>query len=204
MTHQILARTLVRLTDGPLNGYSRPGRDDVVGARPGSSPQQTFRPRTKATPVARGVNGWGVTGAHMAPSESTGIRGASAHRSARRCVSAALLGYALLAGAPVNAAPTTSGPDSPACRTVRLSDIGWTDVTATTALFGALLRDLGYRPQITVLSLPVTYASMKNKDIDVFLGNWMPSQDGDRKAYVADGSVEVIGANLTGAKYTLA
>jgi len=140
----------------------------------------------------------------MAPSESTGIGGASAHRSARRCVSAALLGYALLAGAPVNAAPTTSGPDSPACRTVRLSDIGWTDVTATTALFGALLRDLGYRPQITVLSLPVTYASMKNKDIDVFLGNWMPSQDGDRKAYVADGSVEVIGANLTGAKYTLA
>jgi len=87
---------------------------------------------------------------------------------------------------------------------VRLSDIGWTDVTSTTALFSVLLTRLGYRPEVTVLSLPVTYASMKNKDIDVFLGNWMPSQEGDRKAYVADGSVEVIGANLTGAKYTLA
>ncbi len=87
---------------------------------------------------------------------------------------------------------------------MRLSDIGWTDVTSTTALFGALLTRLGYQPEITVLSLPVTYASMKNKDIDVFLGNWMPSQQGDRKAYVADGSVEVIGPNLTGAKYTLA
>ena len=32
----------------------------------------------------------------------------------------------------------------------------------------------------------------------------MPSQEGDRKSYVADGSVEVIRANLTGAKYTLA
>jgi glycine betaine/proline transport system substrate-binding protein len=52
--------------------------------------------------------------------------------------------------------------------------------------------------------VPVTYASMKNKDIDVFLGNWMPSMEADRRSYVADGSVEVIRPNLTGAKYTLA
>jgi glycine betaine/proline transport system substrate-binding protein len=71
-------------------------------------------------------------------------------------------------------------------------------------VFGALIRHLGYSPEITVLSLPVTYASMKNNDIDVFLGNWMPTQEGDRKSYVANGSVEVIRANLTGAKYTLA
>jgi glycine betaine/proline transport system substrate-binding protein len=87
---------------------------------------------------------------------------------------------------------------------VRLSDVGWTDVTATTAVFSVLLRDLGYQPQVTVLSVPVTFASMKNKDIDVFLGNWMPTQEGDRKAFDADGSIEVIGANLTGAKFTLA
>jgi ABC-type proline/glycine betaine transport system substrate-binding protein len=29
-----------------------------------------------------------------------------------------------------------------ACQTVGLSDIGWTDVTATTAVFGALLQHL--------------------------------------------------------------
>ncbi|HWG67774.1 MAG TPA: choline ABC transporter permease subunit, partial [Steroidobacteraceae bacterium] len=46
--------------------------------------------------------------------------------------------------------------------------------------------------------------SMKNKDIDVFLGNWMPSMEGDRKAYIEDHSIDVIRANLTGAKYTLA
>jgi len=77
-------------------------------------------------------------------------------------------------------------------------------VTATTALFSVLLRELGYQPQTTVLSVPVTFASMKNKDIDVFLGNWMPTQEGDIKDYLKDGSVTVIAANLNGAKYTLA
>jgi glycine betaine/proline transport system substrate-binding protein len=115
-----------------------------------------------------------------------------------------LLASALLGCASVCSAASGTQPDADACRTVRLSDIGWTDVTSTTALFSALLTRLGYQPKVTVLSLPVTYASMKNKDIDVFLGNWMPSQEGDRKAYIADGSVEVIGANLTGARYTLA
>jgi glycine betaine/proline transport system substrate-binding protein len=114
---------------------------------------------------------------------------------------ATLLG--LVAALRVPAAETA--PAEPAtCRAVRLSDIGWTDVTSTTALFGALVRQLGYTPQVTVLSLPVTYAAMKNRDIDVFLGNWMPTQEADRKPYVADGSVQVVGPNLTGARYTLA
>jgi glycine betaine/proline transport system substrate-binding protein len=98
------------------------------------------------------------------------------------------------------------GADSarPQCQTVRLSDIGWTDVTATTALTSTVLEDLGYKTTITVLSVPVTYAAMKNKDVDVFLGNWMPSMAQDREAFVKEGSVEVVRANLTGAKYTLA
>lgn len=90
------------------------------------------------------------------------------------------------------------------CRLVRLSDIGWTDVTATTALTSTLLRSLGYQTQVTLLSVPVTFASMRNKDIDVFTGNWMPSQIADRQPFDEDHSVDVIGANLTGAKYTLA
>jgi glycine betaine/proline transport system substrate-binding protein len=115
--------------------------------------------------------------------------------------------YAVLLLARTDVARGADSPratDPPSCKQVRLSDIGWTDVTATTALFSALLRELGYEPRVTVLSVPVTYASMKNKDIDVFLGNWMPSMEGDRKAYIEDRSVDVIGANLTGAKYTLA
>jgi glycine betaine/proline transport system substrate-binding protein len=106
------------------------------------------------------------------------------------------------AAVPSGVAGATGEPMS--CQTVRFSDVGWTDVTATTALVSQLLRTIGYSPTITVLSVPVTFASLHNNDIDVFLGNWMPAQEADRSRYVNDGSVEVIGANLTGAKYTLA
>ncbi|MGH8197286.1 MAG: choline ABC transporter permease subunit [Steroidobacteraceae bacterium] len=97
-----------------------------------------------------------------------------------------------------------AGLEPATCRIVRFSDIGWTDVTATTGLASHLVRRLGYEPQVTVLSVPVTFASLKNRDIDVFLGNWMPAMAADIRPYLADGSVEVVGANLTGAKYTLA
>jgi glycine betaine/proline transport system substrate-binding protein len=38
----------------------------------------------------------------------------------------------------------------------------------------------------------------------VFLGNWMPTMEADRKPFVDDKSVDVVGVNLEGAKYTLA
>ena len=95
--------------------------------------------------------------------------------------------------------------DPETCKTVKFSDVGWTDITATTAIANEIFKGLGYTPKTTVLSVPVTYASMKNKDIDVFLGNWQPSMENDRKPYVEDKSVIVVGANLpVGAKYTLA
>jgi glycine betaine/proline transport system substrate-binding protein len=93
-------------------------------------------------------------------------------------------------------------PDS--CKTVRFSDVGWTDITATTATASTILKALGYTPTTTVLSVPVTYTSLKNKQIDVFLGNWMPTMEADRKPYLDDKSVDVVGVNLEGAKYTLA
>ena len=90
------------------------------------------------------------------------------------------------------------------CATVRFSDVGWTDITATTATASVLLKSLGYTTETKVLSVPVTYASLKNKDIDVFLGNWMPTMEADIAPYRADGSVETVRENLNGAKYTLA
>ena len=86
--------------------------------------------------------------------------------------------------------------DPESCKTVRLSDVGWTDIQATTGVASVLLTALGYEPQTIQLSVPVTYASLKNKDLDVFLGNWMPSMTTDIKDYTADGSVETISTNL--------
>ncbi len=90
------------------------------------------------------------------------------------------------------------------CSTVRFSDVGWTDITATTATARTVLEALGYEVDVKVLSVPVTYASMKAGDIDVFLGNWMPTMEGDIAKYRDEGSVEIVGMNLEGAKYTLA
>ncbi len=94
--------------------------------------------------------------------------------------------------------------EAESCKTVRFSDDGWTDITATTATASVILEALGYTPEVQVLSVPVTYASLKNKDIDVFLGNWMPTMEADIAPYREDGSVETIVTNLEGAKYTLA
>ena len=95
--------------------------------------------------------------------------------------------------------------DPASCKTVNLSDVGWTDITATTAVTSMILEGLGYNPDVKLLAVPVTYKSMETGDIDVFLGNWMPTMEGDLGSYRDAGTVEVIKpANLTGAKYTLA
>jgi glycine betaine/proline transport system substrate-binding protein len=98
-----------------------------------------------------------------------------------------------------------SAADSDACKTVRFSDVGWTDITSTTAMTSRILKALGYEPKTTVLAVPVTYESMKNKDIDVFLGNWQPTMESIRAPYITDKTVDLIEKpNLEGAKYTLA
>ncbi len=106
-------------------------------------------------------------------------------------------GLTLVAGSAMAADPE-------ACGTVRLSDVGWTDITATTAATSVVLAGLGYETEVEVLSVPVTYTSLKNNDIDLFLGNWMPTMEADIRPYLDDGSVEQVGVNLEGAKYTLA
>ena len=90
------------------------------------------------------------------------------------------------------------------CSTVRFSDVGWTDITATTAVTSEIVEGLGYKTKTQLLSVPVTYTSLANGDIDVFLGNWMPTMQADIEPYLKAGSVEDLGANLVGAKYTLA
>ncbi|WP_416357361.1 choline ABC transporter substrate-binding protein [Aureimonas phyllosphaerae] len=101
-------------------------------------------------------------------------------------------------------ATAAQAADPASCRAVRFADVGWTDITATTAAASAVLEGLGYQPRTDVLALPVTFASLKNRDIDVFLGNWMPTMEADLAPYRAEGSIEIIRANLEGAKYTLA
>ena len=90
------------------------------------------------------------------------------------------------------------------CENVSFSDVGWTDITATTAATTTVLKALGYDTDIKVLSVPVTYTSLAKGDIDIFLGNWMPTMEADIAPYREAGTVDTVRANLQGAKYTLA
>ncbi|WP_413785927.1 choline ABC transporter substrate-binding protein [Agrobacterium sp. rho-13.3] len=94
--------------------------------------------------------------------------------------------------------------DDAACKTIRLSDPGWTDITATNGVASVVLGALGYEADVKTLSVPIGYQAMKTGEIDVFLGNWMPAQ----KSFIDDlnsaKAIEVIGQNLEGAKFTLA
>lgn len=101
------------------------------------------------------------------------------------------------------AASAAHAGDSATCKKVRFADVGWTDIQVTTGTTANILEALGYEPEVKTLSVPVTYASLKNKNIDVFLGNWMPSMTADIKPYIDDKSVEVLGVNLDNAGYGL-
>lgn len=107
-------------------------------------------------------------------------------------------GLALLSAAPASAA------EKEACKAPKFSDVGWTDITATTALASLLLEQAGYAPQTTILSVPVTFQSLENGQIDIFLGNWMPLQEEIRKPYLDGDKIEQAGVNLEGAKIGLA
>ena len=117
----------------------------------------------------------------------------------RRCLA---LAAAVSAVTLFSSAAYAAEPES--CGTVRFSDVGWTDITSTTATASVILKSLGYQTDVKILSVPVTYTSLKNKDIDVFLGNWMPAQQKDVQPYIDDKTVDSLGVNLDGAKYTLA
>jgi glycine betaine/proline transport system substrate-binding protein len=111
-------------------------------------------------------------------------------------IRSAALGTALSAALALPAAAT--------CDRVVFSDVGWTDITATTAVATTVLDALGYETEVKILSVPVTYTSLASGDIDVFLGNWMPTMEADIAPYRDAGTVDTVRVNLTGAKYTLA
>jgi glycine betaine/proline transport system substrate-binding protein len=90
------------------------------------------------------------------------------------------------------------------CEEPRLAEVGWTDIAATTAITKILLEGLGYKPKSHLLSIPITFASLKNQDIDIFLGLWWPTMKQDTQKYLDHGDFENPWMNLKGAKYTLA
>ncbi|MDR5824266.1 choline ABC transporter substrate-binding protein [Caballeronia sp. LZ043] len=112
----------------------------------------------------------------------------------------ASLAAAMLAGVSV-----AHAAEPAACRNVRFADVGWTDIAATTGLASTILQGLGYNPTKTIASVPITFAGVKSKQIDVFLGYWSPTMDPIIDPFRKNNQVKVLATpNLKGAKYTLA
>ena len=110
-------------------------------------------------------------------------------------IAAIAMGAAAMAG-------NAYADDADTCKEVGFSDVGWSCITATTAVATTVLEGLGYEPKATVLSVPVTFASLSNGDIDAFLGLWLPTQQSMIDPYFNDGTIENVSVNLEGAKYT--
>ncbi|GAA4486031.1 glycine betaine ABC transporter substrate-binding protein [Gluconacetobacter asukensis] len=114
-----------------------------------------------------------------------------------------LLAMLALLALPAGGAHAASG-DPAACAPVRLSNVGWTDAEAVTAVAATLFEALGYAPRTPMLALTMTYVAMRDRRVDAFLSNWEPAGSTPIAPFLADGSVERLATNLSGAHYTLA
>ena len=90
------------------------------------------------------------------------------------------------------------------CDTVKMADPGWSDIAATNAITGFLLNGMGYKAKVDTLAVPITFGGLKDGQVDVFLGNWMPAQQGFYDKFVANGDVVQLAKNLDGTEFTLA
>ncbi len=106
---------------------------------------------------------------------------------------------------PAATTTTAAGGEAATCSTVKFADIGWTDITATTALSSTVLEGLGYKAESTIASVPIAFAGLKKGQIDAFLGYWSPSMTPILDPFLKEKAVTVLDKpNLVGAKYTLA
>lgn len=94
--------------------------------------------------------------------------------------------------------------EADSCATVRLAEPGWNDLALTTGTAAVVLEGLGYEVKTDLLGVEVIYQSLKDNQLDAFLGYWDPAMQTYAAPYEAEGSVERLRVNLDDAKYTFA
>ena len=96
---------------------------------------------------------------------------------------------------------TAQAGDPESCHKIRMADVGWTDNTAQNGLFNVVVQPLGYQTKIDVLDLPVILTGLKNKNLDLFLDNWLPSNEEGTKPYRDAKTIEELPPDLVDAPY---
>ena len=87
-------------------------------------------------------------------------------------------------------------------RKVNFVYVSWTGVTLKTEIAKYILGQLGYTVSAKLVSVPICYMALKTKNVDIFLGNWMPVQREIYEKY--KNHIVKLATNMDGAIYTLA
>ncbi|KAF4531192.1 hypothetical protein B566_EDAN019245, partial [Ephemera danica] len=109
--------------------------------------------------------------------------------------SIAVSAFALLSSA-------AQAAEAPSCNTVRFADVGWTDITATTAVVSEVLKGLGYKTSTQVLSVP-QFALLPWRTVaqNVGLGLELRGVSKDQSARIVAEKLELVGLGKWGHKY---
>ncbi|MFN2362731.1 MAG: ABC transporter substrate-binding protein [Halarsenatibacteraceae bacterium] len=82
--------------------------------------------------------------------------------------------------------------------TVNFGYVEWPGVTVKTAVASRILEDIGYETEESSYMQQVLFQGMKSGDVDVFLGNWLPTMEVNYRQYHDEGVVEEVAVNLAG------
>ncbi|PWG62133.1 ABC transporter substrate-binding protein [Sediminicurvatus halobius] len=87
---------------------------------------------------------------------------------------------------------------------VRFGVQSWPGVTVKTQVATQLLEAMGYPAETRELSTSVIYQGLRQGDVDVSLGAWMPAHEGMVQPLLEDNAAEQFAVNLEGAVQGLA
>ena len=87
---------------------------------------------------------------------------------------------------------------------VTLGYVDWPGVTVKTQVAAQILDYMGYETDMKSLAVPVVFKGLANKDLDVFMGAWLPTMKSISEKYFKDGQIMELTVNLNETIYTLA
>ncbi len=116
----------------------------------------------------------------------------------KRTKSIGLLTLSLLIGLLIAVGPAQ------AAEKITFGYVDWPGVTIKTHVAAKVLNLMGYETDLKSLAVPVVFKGLSNKDLDVFLGAWLPTMKSISDKYFKDGKIVELTVNLNETIYTLA
>ncbi|ADO77235.1 ABC transporter substrate-binding protein [Halanaerobium praevalens] len=88
--------------------------------------------------------------------------------------------------------------------TINFGYVQWPGVTIKTHVAAKIADYLGYETKMTAASQAIIFKSLETKDLDVFLGNWLPTMKMHFDKYQEKGAVHNVRVNLEDVVYRTA